>query len=230
VSRSQDYTLADTCTSSGIPMGFWDDMRWLNVPADRQTIFLEPLYPRGGLLGGSPDAAPKMSKLQALAAARKKKAQEQKNSTGPEDVDKPMADLSISQAIEDLATQPVQRPTASTAKESPRTYPVRKRKNSDPHQKTSQPAQPEVPTSVEPVQLHIPLPSIEQAKPSAFASIMFGSTEPNQSRHSTSSLFTLPYLANTSMNSTDAFAGPSPDDIVLAAQSKGSTHSANPQK
>ncbi|KAL2264661.1 hypothetical protein VTJ83DRAFT_7171 [Remersonia thermophila] len=52
------------------------DMPWGNVPAHRSTTFVPPLTPRGGLLGGS-GTAPKMSKLQALAAARKKKAQEQ---------------------------------------------------------------------------------------------------------------------------------------------------------
>ncbi|KAL1836617.1 hypothetical protein VTJ49DRAFT_4878 [Mycothermus thermophilus] len=52
------------------------DMPWGNVPAHRATTFLPPPIPRGGLLGGSGTAS-KMSKLQALAAARKKKAQEQ---------------------------------------------------------------------------------------------------------------------------------------------------------
>ncbi|KAK4248525.1 putative glucose-regulated protein 78 of hsp70 family [Corynascus novoguineensis] len=53
------------------------DMPWGNVPKHRQATFIPPSTPRGGLLGGS-GAQPKMSKLQALAAARKKKAEEKK--------------------------------------------------------------------------------------------------------------------------------------------------------
>jgi elongation factor 1 alpha-like protein len=53
------------------------DMPWGNIPMHRQTTFIPPRMPRGGLLGGS-GAPPKMSKLQALAAARKKKAEEKK--------------------------------------------------------------------------------------------------------------------------------------------------------
>lgn len=55
----------------------FQDMPWGNVPKHRQATFIPPSTPRGGLLGGS-GAQPKMSKLQALAAARKKKAEEKK--------------------------------------------------------------------------------------------------------------------------------------------------------
>ncbi|KAH6843116.1 hypothetical protein B0I37DRAFT_212366 [Chaetomium sp. MPI-CAGE-AT-0009] len=56
---------------------FFQDMPWGNIPKHRETTFIAPQMPRGGLLGGS-GAPPKMSKLQALAAARKKKAEEKK--------------------------------------------------------------------------------------------------------------------------------------------------------
>jgi elongation factor 1 alpha-like protein len=56
---------------------FFQDMPWGNIPKHRETTFIAPPLPRGGLLGGS-GAPPKMSKLQALAAARKKKAEEKK--------------------------------------------------------------------------------------------------------------------------------------------------------
>jgi elongation factor 1 alpha-like protein len=55
----------------------FQDMPWGNIPKHRETTFIAPQMPRGGLLGGS-GAPPKMSKLQALAAARKKKAEEKK--------------------------------------------------------------------------------------------------------------------------------------------------------
>ncbi|KAI9376565.1 hypothetical protein BJX61DRAFT_252777 [Aspergillus egyptiacus] len=54
---------------------FFRDSPWLNIPAHRKAdILVEPLYPRLGLLGGAPEnGGGKMSKLAALAAARKKK-------------------------------------------------------------------------------------------------------------------------------------------------------------
>jgi elongation factor 1 alpha-like protein len=77
--------LATPCFPSAVTLGskprpslahLFHDMPWGNVPRHRMATFIAPLMPRGGLLGGS-GTAPKMSKLQALAAARKKKAQEQ---------------------------------------------------------------------------------------------------------------------------------------------------------
>ncbi|KAK4105248.1 hypothetical protein N658DRAFT_112639 [Parathielavia hyrcaniae] len=53
----------------------FQDMPWGNIPRHREAALVPPLIPRGGLLGGS-GTPPKMSKLQALAAARKKKAEE----------------------------------------------------------------------------------------------------------------------------------------------------------
>ena len=63
------------CCSALSAANFFRDTPWFNVPKDRKgEILIEPLYPRGGLLGGSSkqDGAPK-SKLAALAAARKAK-------------------------------------------------------------------------------------------------------------------------------------------------------------
>ena len=67
---------------------------------------------------------------------------------------------------------------------------------------------------------------MSQAEPSAFASTMFSSPVPSAP---SASLFTLPYIAATTA-ATDPFAGPSPDDVVIAAQSKGPTLSGNPKK
>ena len=53
---------------------FFRDCPWLNIPSHRKSeILIEPLYPRLGLLGGAPENGGKLSKLAALAAARKKK-------------------------------------------------------------------------------------------------------------------------------------------------------------
>ena len=205
-------------------------MRWLQVPSERQTIFVESPYPRGGLLGGSPDTVPKMSKLQALAAARRKKAQEQKSSASMEVVEKPMEELAISHTSENGDRGFSSDAANSAARTGPREYPMRKRKNSSPHRKTPQPVEPVEQTSPRTVENRIPAPSIEQAKPSDFASTLFGNSKPSHIHSPPKALFTLPYSANPSAHSTDAFAGPSPDDVVLAAQSKGSAHSAKASK
>ena len=58
---------------------FFKDSPWSKIPTDRRgEIIIEPRYPRGGLLGGSApkDGKGKVSKLAALAAARKRKEDE----------------------------------------------------------------------------------------------------------------------------------------------------------
>jgi elongation factor 1 alpha-like protein len=205
-------------------------MQWLRVPNERQTIFLEPIYQRGGLLGGSPDAAPKMSKLQALAAARKKKAQEQKGSKSMDGIENPMKDPAVSQAPGVMGNGNVCEAASSANKNSSRTYPVRKRKNSSPHRKASQSSDSVQQTSPQPSTDSLSAPSIEQAKPSAFASIIFGRSETAPVHLPPKALFTLPYSVKPSARSTDAFTGPSPDDVVLAAQSKGSAYSTKVSK
>jgi len=226
-----------TCQIGFVPENFWSDMSWLNVPQERQTIFIAPQHPRGGLLGGSSDGAPKMSKLQALAAARKKKAQEQKSGSSAEEVSKPLANLSISGSSEAPGVKEASAQlrsssaaTVSGGKERPKTYPDRKRKNSSPHRKAPQPEEPIEIDSSEPEPDILPPASIEQAQPSAFASTMFGGGNPVPSYQPSNALFILPYSTNSSVQSTDAFAGPSPDDVVIAAQSKGAGHSANQRK
>jgi elongation factor 1 alpha-like protein len=197
---------------------FFKDTPWLNTPLDRHTVFIEPLYPRGGLLGGSSDGAPKMSKLQALAAARKKKAQEQKSvSSG---VEKPMSELSINgDSKEDKSAE-------VAPKQSSRGFPLRKRKDSNPHEKQSKAPSPKKDVRTVDPDTTMDIAPIDQAEPSAFASTMFSSPIPSAP---SANLFTLPYTATTTA-ATDPFAGPSPDDVVIAAQSKGPTLSGNPKK
>lgn len=199
-----------TCKKPFSFADFFKDMPWLNIPIERQTIFVEPLYPRGGLLGGSSDGAPKMSKLQALAAARKKKAQEQKS--GSSGVDKPMSELSINGASkeEDIT---------ETAPKPSREFPLRKRKDSNPHEKPSKAPSPKKDVERVDPDTQMDIAPVDQAEPSAFASTMFSSPMPSAP---SANLFTLPYTA-TATTATDPFAGPSPDDVVIAAQSKGPT-------
>lgn len=208
---------------------FFKDSPWLNVPVERQAVLIPPFYIRGGLLGGSSDGTPKISKLQALAAARKKKALEQKpgSSAG---VEQPMANLSLDPCKPNNTTQDrIITDSTPNVKSGQRSFPLRKRKDSNPHEKV-----PKVPHDRE---LHqtasdesMEPESVDQAEPSAFANTMFGNTSSTPPRRA-DNLFSLPYVAAATATplSTDPFAGPSPDDVVIAAQSKGSTKSVRPQ-
>jgi elongation factor 1 alpha-like protein len=206
-----------TCSKPFSFADFFKDSPWLNIPMDRQAIFIAPLYPRGGLLGGSSDGAPKMSKLQALAAARKKKAQEQKANEGT-GVEKPMAGLTLNEGRMGNG--------GDAPKPSSRSFPLRKRKDSNPHEKVPK-ASPVGQEQSDP-DTQMDITPLDQAESSAFANTMFSSpTRPHPSN-----LFTLPYVATTAAQTqtADPFAGPSPDDIVIAAQSKGSTILNGPKK
>lgn len=62
---------------------FFFDCPWLAIPEHRQAeIIIQPIYPRGGLLGGSSRPA-KMSKLAALAAKRRQKENENPHAASP---------------------------------------------------------------------------------------------------------------------------------------------------
>ncbi len=194
---------------------FFRDTPWLDIPLERQAIFIAPLYPRVGLLGGSSDGAPKMSKLQALAAARKKKAQEQKSSASS-GAETSLADLSLNSSAENEKVPPS--PTKTTS----RGFPIRKRKDSNPHEKATKPTNIERKPEPTP-DVAMEEPTLDQAEPSAFANTMFSSPSSATPRSHTSNLFSLSYTNTINPTTTDPFAGPSPDDVVIAAQSKGST-------
>ncbi|PGH27701.1 translation elongation factor Tu [Polytolypa hystricis UAMH7299] len=76
-------TTSCSAAASFSAVDFFKDSPWLNIPAHRRAeILVEPLYPRLGLLGGAPEGGGKMSKLAALAAARKKRESEKKMANG----------------------------------------------------------------------------------------------------------------------------------------------------
>jgi elongation factor 1 alpha-like protein len=221
-----------------IPNDFWSDMSWCSVPDHRQTSFLEPICLRGGLLGGSSQAAPKMSKLQALAAARKKKAQEAKTgstesgSGSAEAVTKPMARMTLGDASN--AAEPISAPSpsapavSSSGKENTRSYSSLKRKDSTPHSKVSRSPTRSGPSPSSPgpmgAEISFSLPAVEPAAPSAFALTMFGpdltSSRRPEPTAAQSPAFALNSILYRRVLPADAFAGPSPDDVVIAAQSQ----------
>ncbi|KAI8950350.1 hypothetical protein F4801DRAFT_549318 [Xylaria longipes] len=209
-------------------VGYFHDMPWLDIPIERRTLFIESPRPRGGLLGGSASSG-KMSKLQALAAARKKKAEEQKSEnrklesqktqsssthTTPEMLKEPtkrtsnalVERLSGRQDVKPLPihSETQNRPTFDTTAE-------------DPYTGTTQPFMSHLSTTED--------PSLDAliAAPSALARTLFGSpTSRSAPVPRKQQCYELPYMRFLTSSVADAFSEPSPDDVVLAAQSKAS--------
>ncbi len=201
---------------------FFLDMPWLCVPRDRQAVFIEPQLPKGGLLGGS-GAPPKMSKLQALAAARKKKSGDRKSEDKLQEAEQSLKKL----AIREGESQPVD------VKRHPHPeMPAKRRKlaqgsgtisasASEADQQISDVApSPGDPLDLgdgDDVEMKVKFSEAPTAPPSIFAQTLFGSSQ-DQPTLAGIQHFALPYVAFVQ----DAFSGPSPDDVVLAAQAKGS--------
>ncbi|RAL62594.1 hypothetical protein DID88_004441 [Monilinia fructigena] len=210
-----------TSTTSLSAKTFFANTPWLDLPPEHIAIFTPPPQYPGGLLGGSSEGAPKMSKLQALAAARRKKAQGQQSSTL--EVEKPMANLSLNRAGGESAKEIHDTKSASSSESLPKDgkhggFPLRKRKDSNPHEKILKPqfAPKDHQTEIEPAPESSP---VYQASPSAFASTMF-QTASATPRPQLEDMFTMPYNSEVLTTPANPFAGPSPDDVVIAAQSK----------
>jgi elongation factor 1 alpha-like protein len=218
-------------------MDFFQDTPWGRVPQHRiGGLFQIPTQPLGGLLGGTS----KPSKLAILAAARKKKEEEKRQSetgTTPEESSRTISLLDRLGSKKDIG-----RPSAPTLNkpeqrraepEQPTfTVPARAKRQSSHIQEA--PVKPTEASEVtEPPPKRRAIQDL-RAPPSAFAQALLGYLGSDggavldlQSAVSTngplrSLSFTLPFLDSVEQFPTSPFAGPSPDDIVLAAQSKGS--------
>ena len=202
---------------------FFADSPWLNIPIHRQArISVEPLYPRGGLHGGSSKEAPKPSKLAALAAARKKKASESLTSD-PKPSNNPVAlldKLGKSRIKENNSPRVSVEKVAADARQTPSILQLRRQ----PPRKDIQKSEPEeVPESLEP-SLPAEKPQddyqLARAAPSSFATTMLG---PNRAETPASAIkaYYNPFQSSCDMSAANSnpFAGPSPDDIVSNAQS-----------
>lgn len=216
----------------------FQDMPWGNVPQHRLTVFIEPDRPRGGLLGGS-GAAPKLTRLQQLAAARKKKVGDKKPATSEDSVDTTRQEMQKLSVEERPKEKENQRPDTSGGF-------GKRQKLSETEAAGRMPLEGVVPQGGENESMSAkssgrqhhsvgqndgvlesteempapPAPAPELAPPSTFAQTLFGmaSNEPNPTptQH-----FALPYMAFCP-SLADAFSQPSPDDVVLTAQAKGS--------
>lgn len=192
-------------TMPSIAQDFFADIPWGNVPAHRLGVITvdEPHF-RGGLLGGS-------SKLAALAAKRRKEreeAQASSNAKGETDAAVAMLDKLTVKGKENATSAETDRPSRIAK------YTSRKRSPS-----------PKPEASVEPVDVEseAPKPAIEVEHPaeramaSMFASTLCGASRPVQSSAIIQE-FPVPYSYYKDYQAAKPFDGPSPDDIVRAAQ------------
>lgn len=206
---------------------FFDDMPWLDIPKDREAVFIEPPRPVGGLLGGS-SSAPKMSKLQALAALRKKKAEEKKDQERVVPPEDEVSKLSLSDSRNKENTSLGSKLRGGNVQRDSTTGPgplVQKGEvpsgavsNSiGGHTGSSTIVESETGVYAKPEE---ELVISHSHAPSAFARTLFGSAlEADQTQRP--NVFAMPYTQSSSFLA-NAFSEPSPDDIVLAAQAKGS--------
>lgn len=232
------------CSARLSAADFFKDCPWLDVPKERQgEILIEPLYPRGGLLGGSSSQGNgKPSKLAALAAARRQK-ENGKPSEGDMNSSVALLDKlgrkgappAPSRLIsgQDKVPVPKDVPPPSTSPAG-RKYPSQRRANAGEAGSKSKSIELESPKLVaqDPGKSYEP-PFVPAAAPSAFARTVFGlptapkpntdhSFLPNELSHGSHKIsYSLPYRSMMDAES-NAFTGPSPDDVVLKAQnSKG---------
>ncbi|KAL7932730.1 hypothetical protein V8C35DRAFT_328333 [Trichoderma chlorosporum] len=208
-----------------IPPTFFDDMPWLDIPKDRETVFVEPPRLRGGLMGGT-GAAPKVSKLQALAALRKKKNEEKKAQEKVVPLESEVTKLSISDTnkeniglvakLQDQSS--IHSSTAASSLQAQGQETVPDATSNSLGEDTSLPTITEYKPDTQ--------NKSEEAKPvighshapSAFARTLFGSvSEAGETRRR--DVFAMPYTQSPSFLA-NAFSEPSPDDIVLAARAK----------
>jgi elongation factor 1 alpha-like protein len=185
---------------------FFADVPWGKVPAHRLGVITvdEPHF-RGGLLGGS-------SKLAALAAKRRKEREEaQAASTANGETDAAVAMLDKLTVKSKDGTTPAHeadRPSRISK------YTARKRSPSP---------KPEAPVEETTPEPEAPKPAIEVEHPAQRATAsMFASTLCGTSHSARSSNilqeFPAPYSHYKDYQNARPFEGPSPDDIVRAAQ------------
>lgn len=215
------------------PADYFKDIPWFNVPSERLgCITAEQYRPRLGLVGGTG----KPSKLAALAAARKKKEAEQKAAQEtPGQADKPAGVASL---LDRLGAKPAQQSAqqenikpGESQQTSLRSFPIRKRKSPSPAPPVEErrPSPPELSAAPTPEPTPRPAEHI-RADPSIFASTMCGGSSRRRPSHQDAPQFSeniLPalYGQDAILANANAFSGPSPDDVVMQAQAKGSTRS-----
>ncbi|GJC89685.1 HBS1-like protein [Colletotrichum liriopes] len=230
--EAEDYDTASTSeypirrVVSLSPASFFHGISWMNVPSNRQAVFVPPRPLPGGLLGGG--EGPKLSKLQALAAARKKKTTDAKKPDDRVDrAEKRMSTLALDEPLKEnqrsgssilAKRQKLAEDSASGSQASTLVSPPQQ-DESAPNPVGMDLDQSQVASAGNGEQAEDDCFVVPSTRPSAFAQTLFG---PAQDTAAASQTYTLPYM-DSSTFVPSAFSQPSPDDIVLAAQAKAGT-------
>lgn len=216
---------------------FFRDCPWLKVPAHRKAdILVEPLYPRLGLLGGAPEAGGKMSKLAALAAARKKKEGEKaaaapEGPSTPQPVRSEVPSLKPSGTPLSLSERLAASKLSKTSETNGGLRRLGKPVSSAPSPARQQRAEPNKPSPSPPESAKQEEPEIKpepqqqtpsiRAPPSTFASAILGNAAgPTMAEPSHLNLNNVDLLQIYGQDHAEPFdfAAPSPDDVVMNAQ------------
>ncbi|KAL7269851.1 hypothetical protein RUND412_007465 [Rhizina undulata] len=212
-------------------LGFFLDAPWGNIPEYRRaTILVEPIYPRGGLLGGAP---PKTSKLAALAKARKEKAAAEKTQAGAA-----AEEQKTSLALLSRLSKKEPTPTTSSAETASSSEKATLSKQTSlPITATQEKAlanlaratipgesNQDLDQSIPPPEKKDNIPDkndIERlcGQPSKFAMSMFGERIETACEISITNGRMIFVTGNLTSDGKNPFTEPSPDDVVLAAQS-----------
>lgn len=208
---------------------FFADMPWQNIPENRRTVFIQPPRPRGGLLGGS-STGPKTSKLAALAAARKRKAEEATLVMMPKKEEKKVSKVETKPAHEDTHRKDSSRKDADGQDAHMQDFQEENTRKEAHHREDAHRED----THTEGAKYPIPFTGSQtdgasdhrtishMAEPSAFAQALFKSASETP-RVNVQQVYSPPWMAFTTPGALrEAFEKPSPDDVVLAAQSQGS--------
>lgn len=236
-----DHTTTSPCSVPFSAADFFRDAPWLGIPPERRAdILVEPLYPRLGLMGGAPQTEGKVSKLAALAAARKKTDSEKR---GPHRQDEPLKSQSTDQKPSSRSL--MERLSINNGKESrtgerrsglsalskenrvggrvTRSKPaasVEAPKQTEPESTTPSPYEEHSADSPEIRSLDATFNF--RASPSTFASTIVGDgRRPSSLEHShlLGTCFDVLQVYGQDHAEAFDFTGPSPDDVVLNAQS-----------
>ncbi|EEP76312.1 TEF1 protein [Uncinocarpus reesii 1704] len=238
------------CSAQFSARDFFNDSPWLNIPLHRKAdILVEPLYPRLGLLGGAQEGPGRMSKLAALAAARKKKESEKNKANqepaAPEPSSVPVSSenhrsTSIS-LLDRLASNGKSKAGSETrpskfllrkadrdANRAPQeSQPTNPRGSMGSQQKPKSPIASPIPGPVKDM-----APSKEDllAPPSSFATIIIGSRNGQRPSCCSSHNFDMFRLYGQNLTESFNFADPSPDDVVINAQNAAKANKAKQAK
>ncbi|KAJ9614368.1 hypothetical protein H2200_002504 [Cladophialophora chaetospira] len=211
--QHQDFATIHASTTPFSAAEFFKDTPWLKIPEHRKAeIIIEPLHPRGRLLGGTSTTG-KKSKLAALAAKRR-----QKENEPPPTESEPMTGIKseenyVSRLKKLQINQSNESESASTPGKAPQSA---KRKGPEEELDATEAAGNEAKRrSLDDISdASLVVDQCPRGRPSAFASIMTSRDTEDYSPPLIDLFSVNPYAAMT-FN----FAEPSPDDIVTKAQS-----------